>query len=237
MRRKLVNGEIAGPVSRSSWTRSSPRTPRDRGPASIGGRRNSGGTTKPGSVSVRAEVEGTAVHHDARDDRAMPADELGRRVDDDVRAVLDGPGHVGRGNGVVHDERYPGLMGDARDPRCPARCCAGCRWSRRRTAWCSAARRPARRRDHPDPRKGDLDPDLGQRVVEQVICPAIQRRARHQVVAGAGEGEHRQRLGCLAGGECHGRDPPFERGEAFFDDIARRVHDARVDVTRLGQAE
>ena len=47
----------------------------------------------------------------------------------------------------------------------------------------------------------DLDAHLRQRVVEQVVRAAVQRRRRHDVVAGLGEVEDGQRLGRLAGAD------------------------------------
>ena len=47
--------------------------------------------------SGRLPVELAAVHDDAADRRAVPADELRRRVDDDVGPVLDRPQQRRRG--------------------------------------------------------------------------------------------------------------------------------------------
>ena len=53
----------------------------------------------------------------AADGGAVAADELGGRVDDDVGAMLDRPAQVGRGEGVVDDQRDAGLVGDLGDGR------------------------------------------------------------------------------------------------------------------------
>ena len=82
-----------------------------------------------------------------------------------------------------------------------------------------------------------LDAQLGQRVVEQVVRAAVQPRAGHDVVAGAGEVEDRERLGGLTGRQEQGRHAAFECGDALLDDVLGRVHDAGVDVARLGEAE
>ena len=63
--------------------------------------------------------------------------------------------------------------------------------------------------------EGDLDAELGQRVVEQVVGAAVERRAGDDVVAGPGEVEDRQRLGRLAGGDRDRRDAALERGDAL----------------------
>src|SRR3546814_16726658 len=54
-----------------------------------------------------------AVDDEAADRVAMPADVLGRRVDDDVRAMLQRTADDRRG-GVVDDERNAQLFGDGR---------------------------------------------------------------------------------------------------------------------------
>ena len=41
----------------------------------------------------------------------------------------------------------------------------------------------------------------------------------------------------LSGGERERTDAPFERGDALFEDICRRVHDSGVDVAELLQPE
>ena len=45
----------------------------------------------------------------------VPAQELGGRLHDDVRAPLDGPGQVGRGDGVVHHQGDADGVGGRRD--------------------------------------------------------------------------------------------------------------------------
>ncbi len=85
--------------------------------------------------------------------------------------------------------------------------------------------------------EADLDAELGQRVVEQVVRAAVEPRAGHDVVAGVGEVEDRERLGGLTGGQEQRRDPAFERGDALLDDVLGRVHDPGVDVAGLGEAE
>ena len=63
---------------------------------------------------ARGPVERASVHDDSTDGGAMAADPLRRRVDDDVRAVLDRLGEKRR-EGVVDDDRHAprvGYVGD-----------------------------------------------------------------------------------------------------------------------------
>ena len=59
-------------------------------------------------------VERPAIDHHSADRGAVAADPFGRRVDDDVRAVLDRLGQQ-RCERVVHDERYAVGVGDVRN--------------------------------------------------------------------------------------------------------------------------
>ena len=47
----------------------------------------------------------------------MPADELCRRMHHDIGALLDRAAEIGRGKGVVDDQRHPGLVRDLRHRR------------------------------------------------------------------------------------------------------------------------
>ena len=85
--------------------------------------------------------------------------------------------------------------------------------------------------------EADLDAELGQRVVEQVVGAAVEPRAGHDVIAGGGQVQDRERLGGLPGRQEQRRHPALERGDALLDDVGGRVPDPGVDVAGLGQAE
>ena len=78
---------------------------------------------------------------------------------------------------------------------------------------------------------------LRQRVGEQVVRATVERRARDDVVAGAGEVEDRQRLGRLARRDPEGPDAALESGDALLEHVGGRVHDPGVDVAELLQSE
>src|SRR3712207_7120358 len=52
-----------------------------------------------------------------------------------------------------------------------------------------------------------VDPDLGQRVVEEVVSPAVELRGRYDLVARAHDVEDRERLRGLARGGGQGTHP------------------------------
>ena len=178
-------------------------------------------------------------------DGAVAADELGGRVHDDVGAVLQRAAQPRGGHGVVHDQRHADVVGHARPRRRCRRCrSSGCRWSRRRRPWCCRGPRRARRRDRRVVDEADLDAQLGQRVVEEVVRPAVERRARHDVIAGLRQGEHGHGLGGLTRGDGERAGDPdgglgatFEVGHARLEDPLGGVHDPRVDVAHLFEGE
>jgi hypothetical protein len=83
----------------------------------------------------------------------------------------------------------------------------------------------------------EVDAVLGQRVLEEVVCAAVQRRAGDDVVAGTGQVEDRESLGGLSGSDAQRRDATLESGDALLEDVRGRVHDPCVDVAELLQAE
>ena len=79
-----------------------------------------------------APVEPAAIDDDAADGDAMAADPFGGRIHDDVGAELDRPAEIGRGEGVVDQQRNLRVMRDlARLAEYPALRGRDCRWFRR----------------------------------------------------------------------------------------------------------
>ena len=90
-----------------------------------------------------------------------------------------------------------------------------------------------------------LDPELRQRVVQQVVGAAVEGGGGDEVAAGLGDVHDRHRLGRLAGGDDEHRRahrPPSRPGrsrggQADLGNGLGGVHDAGVDVARLGEGE
>ncbi len=192
-----------------------------------------------------AEVEGAAVDDRATDRCAVSADELREAVHHDVGAPLERADEVGRRDGVVDDQRDAVRMGDLAHPFDVEHVVLRVR----------EHLAVERLRVRPDGRgplleivrivdEADLDAHLGQRVVEQVVGPPVQRRAGDDVVAGFGKGEDRDRLGRLArsdhqrSGKADGRgDTALQARQARLERALRGVHDAGVDVADLSERE
>jgi hypothetical protein len=175
----------------------------------------------------------------------VAADELGRRVHDDVGAVLERPDQPRRGHRVVDDQRDADLVGHVGHAPDVEEVVAG------------VAHRLAVERLGVGPGGGpplvevvgvgdeaDLDPEAGQRVAQQVVGAAVERGRRHDVVAGLRQVEDGEGLGRLAGrqrqgaGQADGRvGRALQRGHPGLDHGLGGVHDARVDVADLGQRE
>ncbi len=139
---------------------------------------------------------------------------------DDVGAVADRLDQVRGGDGVVDDQRHADVVrdrGDARDVEdVVLRVGDGLAEER---LGVGLHGRPPRVQVVGVLHEADLDAELGQRVVEQVVRAAVEPRAGHDVVAGVGEVEDRERLGGLTGGQEQRRDAALERGDALLDDV------------------
>ncbi len=164
----------------------------------------------------------------------MAAEVLRRRVDHDVGAPLERPQQIGRRDRVVHDERHARCVGHARDgldvEDLGLRVGDG-------LAEEELGVRPHRRPPRVDVLgvldEGHLEAELRQRVLQEVDGPAVERWARHDVVARLGDVEDGEGRGGLPGRHEQRPDAALQRGDALLDGILRRVHDPRVDVAEL----
>mmetsp|Transcript_5968 Transcript_5968/g.23715 ORF Transcript_5968/g.23715 Transcript_5968/m.23715 type:complete len:341 (+) Transcript_5968:5957-6979(+) len=189
------------------------------------------------AVLVLGPGEFAGVDDGAADAGAVAAEVFGQRVHDDVGAVLDRPAQVGRGHGVVDDQRHAMGVGDGGDLLDVGH----------------IALRVAERLDEDglglvvDQRGeavglavvGELGADavLRQRVREQVVGAAIERAGRDDVVARLGQGQDGIGDRRLARGHGQRTDAAFQRREALLQHIVGRVHDAAVDVAGHLQVE
>ena len=195
------------------------------------------------AVGLGGPVEAAVVDDRAADRRAVAADVLRQRVDRDIGAEREHLAADRRRHRVVDDERQagrvrgvgPGADVDHVQPRVADR----------------LGEHEARlvvdvRRELLGPVGIDephLDPVLRQRVREQVVGAAVERRDRHDVVARARDVQHRVGDGRLAGCERQrgerrlGESRALELGEPLLEHRVRRVHDPRVDVAELLERE
>ncbi len=167
----------------------------------------------------------------------MAADEFRATVDDDVGPVLEGTAEHRAGEGVVDDDRQAGIVGDLADGLEVGDIDAGV-----------ADRLHVEGAGVGVDRLFEVvgialvdelggDAVLGQRVVEQVVRSAVEAGGRDDVLAGGGDVHHRQRFRRLTGRHGQRSRTPFESGDPLFEHIARGVHQPRVDVAELLQAE
>ena len=151
---------------------------------------------------------------------------------DDVGTVFEGATEVGRGDGVVDDQRYPVLVcdlgqlfevGDVAE------------WVTDRFAedglglvidqGGETGRVAVIGKAH-------VDAVLRQGVGKQVVGAAVERRGRDDVVAGLGDGEDGVGDCGHAGGQCQRADAALDRRDALLEHILGWVHDPGVDVAR-----
>ena len=179
-----------------------------------------------------APVERARVDHDAADARAVSADPLRERVDDDVRAVLDRTQQRGGREGRVHDERQLVAMGDLR-------VLLDVRDAKRRVADrldVDEARllvdRRLHRREVVHVREAHGDALLRKDRVELRERAAVEVVRRDDLVAALRDVGDREVDGRRAGGERQGRHAAVQRRKALLQGVVRRVHEAGVDVAR-----
>ena len=78
---------------------------------------------------------------------------------------------------------------------------------------------------------------LAKLVLEQVPVAAIQVDRADDIVSRLGKVLHRIGRRRLAGGHGERRRPALDGGDPLLQNIRRRIHDARVDIAKLRQAE
>ena len=199
------------------------------------------GFGEPGKPARRTPVEAARLDHDPAERRAVPTDELGGRVHDDVRSVLDRSAEVGRGERRVHHQGEAVRVGDL-----------GKRGE--------VGDRPRRVGDDlgvdgfglgPD-LGGDglgittggverdergLDAETGHRRTEQCAGAAVEPGGGDDVIAGSGEGRDREERRGLPRGGRHGTDATFEARHALLERVQRRVRETAVDRAVLLEGE
>ena len=193
---------------------------------------------EPRELARRRPVEFAAVDDDAAERRAVAADELRRRMHDDVRAVVERAQLVRRRERGIDNERDLVRMRDFRDSldvdEVRVRIADGLDVDDLRVVLngiledLRALRRIDERR---------LDAEIGERVLEEVERATVDRRGRDDVLARMDETLNGCRDCRRAGCERERRDAAFERREAFLEHILRRVRQTAVDVARILQAE
>src|SRR6266568_2783742 len=178
-------------------------------------------------------IELTRVNNDSADGGAMASQEFCGGVDYDVRTPLNRSHKSGRRRGVVDHQGQSVLMSN------------GCQFFNIHDVELGIAERLGVYR----PRllidrgaqtvevvgidKPHRNAQSWQGVVEEVICSAVQRRRRNNLIARSRQRGDNQRLGGLARGRRETRYPALERGNPLLEDIGGWVHDACVDVAKF----
>ena len=181
-------------------------------------------------------VELPGVDDQAADRGAVAAQVLGGRVDDDGRAMVEGPHQEGRRR-IVHDQRDPVLPADGRDLGDREDLELRVRKGLRVVGARPVVGGPAEVLGVGGVDEAHLDPLVLQGVGEKVPGAAIEGGGGHHVVAGPGQVLQGEGRGRLAGGHREGADAAFQRRDALLQDVGRGVHDPGVDVAQLLQGE
>jgi len=186
----------------------------------------------------RGVVEASSVHDDAADTGAVPADPLRRRMQHDVRAVLDRSIEERGSEGVVYDERHSRRVRDVGNCAQIGHVEPGIgRWSRR-TPPLSSRRLPPRTttgRFHP--RSAWLMPSRARVYLSNVNVPPY--NDDDETIESPACARLRSASVWPPGGSNGRRSPPpaLEIGDALLERVGGGVHDAGVDVSELLQSE
>ena len=192
---------------------------------------------KTGELVVLRPVKVTGVHDYAAHDRPVAADELCGGVDDDVRAVLNGSQQVGRGEGAVDDQRNTVAVRNFRDGFQIDD--VGIRIAERFgiEQLCVRLDGGFKIRGVGGIDEADGQPLLVQGVGEEVVRAAVEVGRGDNVVARDGDVLNGVGDGRRAGGGGQRACAALQRGNAALEDIGGGVHQAGIDIARLGQAK
>ena len=176
------------------------------------------GPRQPGPpLGVRPEVERAAVHDRSPERRAVPSQELRGRVDHHVRAVLERPVQGRGGEGRVHHHGDAGGVGRVRQRRQVGQ-------GRQRVRDGLQEEGAGLRSDGRGPGAGvggvdgrHRDPQVPERVRQQVHRPAVELAGGHQVRPGGEQGQQRQRHRGLPAGRPDGADAALQGREAGLE--------------------
>ncbi len=181
-------------------------------------------------------LEPARVHDHPADGGAVAADILRRGTGQDVDTVVERPDQPDA-DGVVRHHGDPVFMGDFRNR-------LEVRHVQLRVADRFHVDRPRPRRDRLAERlriarvdEPDRPPQLGERVVEQLVGAAVEVVPRHDLVAQPRDRQQRERDGRLPRGDAQRGRSALDRGDALLEHVRRGVHQPRVDVTELLQRE
>ena len=185
-----------------------------------------------------APIVRSAVHDDASHGRSVAVDPLRRRIHDDVGAPFERVAEVSRrAERVVHHER------DVDPPRQRGQCLQiGNGAGRVAHAFDIEGFGPLVRERFEVLRAfagcdAAVDAQVAQRDAELVVRAAVEVRRGHDIVAAAGQRQHREenRRHARRHGQC--ADGSVECRDALFVGRRRGVLQAGVDVARLAQVE
>lgn len=188
-------------------------------------------------ASAGAPVEVAAVDEHATDGGAVPTNELGGRVDHDVRAEVEGSEQVRAWEGVVDNDWNAVFASDLGDlfkrEGVELGVADGLAVDELRLVGDGAGEVVGIGRID----ELDADAPLRQGVVEEVVGSAVEAAGGDDFVTGLGDGGDREGLGGLSrrGGDRMGA--PFELRDALLEDVGGGVHDSGVDVPELLKGE
>ena len=187
------------------------------------------GTGQAGKLAAFGPIELARIHHRAAHRRAGAAQELGGRVNDQRRAVVDRLAQPRRGERVVDDQRDAGIIGDPGDRFDVADYAAGIGEALDEEGLGSGRHRAleiVRLVGIDDVR---LPAELRIGVAHLLQRAAVEARGGDDLVARPHQREQRQHLRRMARRRHRAATTPFERGQPRLERGIGRVGQPRID--------
>ena len=173
-------------------------------------------------------VEGAAVDEDAADGDAVPAEEFGGGMEQQIGAVIEGFQQIGRGKSRIDHQRQAMRVRDRRHRGNVEHVQPGVaqRLGKQRLRVGPDGGAPGVQIARLD--EGGFDAEARQRVMQEIVRAAVERTGGDDVRAGAGDRREAEVQRCLATRGGDAGDPAFERRDSFLQHRVGRIGDARI---------
>lgn len=195
------------------------------------------GVSKRGELAAGLPVELAGIDDDTAQRGAVAADELGGRVDNDVRAVLDRTDQVRSAEGVVDDQRDVVLVGNLGDGVDVGNVRVGVTQRLQIDGAGVLLDSAFDLGQVMGVDKGRLNAEGRQGVLQQIGGAAVDGLLGDDMAAVLGQRLDGVVDGSCTGGNGQGSNAALKSGNALFKDIFGGVGQAAVDVAGIAQAE
>ena len=187
--------------------------------------------------AARLPVELAGLYDDAAQGRAVAAQELRRRVNHDVSAVLNGTEQIRGTEGVVHNKRKAVTVSDLSDCLNIRKIAVGVTQGLEENGSRVRLDSSLNLNEVSRINEGGGDVVLRKRVLQKVEGSAVDRLLRYDMSAVGCQSLDRVRDRCCAGGNCQCCAAAFKGCHSLLQNALRRVGEASVNVACIRKTE